>query len=90
MSEQRSAAIVPPKWPPNDRDRHLECPFALDSAFQALIESAEAAGWSGDEIAFALLHLAGANLKARAEDAATQSAIARAQRESWKRYNPRG
>lgn len=82
-------AITPPKWPVNDRDQHCDCPLALDVAFQALAAAAEEAGWSGDEVAFALLHLAGMNLKKRATDASTRDAIARAEREAQKRFASR-
>lgn len=85
MTDRKNAPIAPPRWPPNDRDRLVECPLALEQAFQGLVEAAEEAGWSGDEIAYALLHLASANLKARSDNAHTTAAIARARRESLKR-----
>ena len=72
--------IESPRRQVYDRDRSTDCRMALDAAFNALTHAAEAAGWNGDEAAYALLHLAGANLKDRAASAAIDTAIARQNR----------
>jgi hypothetical protein len=54
---------------------------ALEPAFQDRADRAREAGWGEDEIALALLELAGAHVKARAANYETEKAIARAKAE---------
>ncbi|TIW14707.1 MAG: hypothetical protein E5V81_26715 [Mesorhizobium sp.] len=63
--KRSSVAIVEPSWPADHPDRGLQCQLALEPAFQQLVERAAESGWTEDEIANALLELAGARLKRR-------------------------
>ncbi len=80
MVAKPETGIEAPRRPIYDRDRLTDCRLALDAAFSALADAAEAAGWNGDEAAYTLLHLAGANLQKRAASAAFDPDIARANR----------
>ncbi|PLU02515.1 hypothetical protein [Sinorhizobium medicae] len=50
--------IAGPKRPTAHPDRHLDCEEALEAMFQAVAAAAEAAGWSRNETADALINLA--------------------------------
>ncbi len=50
--------IPSPKHPKCHPDRSLHCQEALEAEFQHLAAKAEAAGWSRDEVAEALIELA--------------------------------
>lgn len=56
-------AIVQPCCPVDPPDRGLQCQLALEPALQQLVQRAAESGWTEDEIAYALLELAGARLK---------------------------
>ncbi|WP_292492104.1 hypothetical protein [Mesorhizobium sp.] len=56
-------AIVQPSCPVDHPDRGLQCQLALEPALQQLVQRAAESGWTEDEIAYALLDLAGARLK---------------------------
>ena len=64
----------------SDGDSDIDAEFAIEPSFQQLTAAAEAAGWSGDEVAVALHNLALAYVASRraneATDAAIQAAIA--------------
>ena len=72
--------IDPPKHPANHPNRVLECEEAMELAFQELARQAEAAGWSGDEVADALLSVAENHFLGRVAEAETNAAIARLRR----------
>ncbi|BAB54577.1 hypothetical protein [Mesorhizobium japonicum] len=61
--KRSSIAIVQPSCPVDHPNRGLQCQLALEPALQDLIESAAGSGWTEDEIAYALLELAGVRLK---------------------------
>lgn len=44
--------------PSDHPDRRLECEFVMEIGFQQLAFKAEAAGWTEEEVAFALIGLA--------------------------------
>ncbi|WP_312366124.1 hypothetical protein [Ensifer sp.] len=50
--------IAPPKLPACHPDRGSQCQKALETEFQLLACRAEAAGWSPEEVAAALIDLA--------------------------------
>jgi hypothetical protein len=50
--------IASPKFANDYPDRPLECQFAIEPAFCALARQAQAAGWSSNEVAAALIDLA--------------------------------
>lgn len=50
--------IASPRIANDYPDRPLECQFAIESAFQGLVYQARVAGWSGSEVAAALVDLA--------------------------------
>ena len=50
--------IAPPKIANDYPNRPLECQFAIEPGFQRLAHQARAAGWSGSEVAAALIDLA--------------------------------
>jgi hypothetical protein len=58
--------VARPSLPAGHPARTLECERAIEARFQALCEEVEQAGWTGAEVAGALLALAGARLKAQA------------------------
>jgi hypothetical protein len=72
--------IEPPRLPPDDPDRAIECEFHLEAAFAELADAAVAAGWTEDELEAALVGLAKARIMSRIEQAATEEAIGRARR----------
>lgn len=47
-----------PQIPAEHQDRLINCEADLEPVFKALAEIAERAGWSGDEVATALVNLA--------------------------------
>ncbi|RWN98937.1 MAG: hypothetical protein EOS07_36490, partial [Mesorhizobium sp.] len=76
--KRSSVAIVEPSCPADHPDRGLQCQLALEPAFQELAERASESGWTEDEIAYALLELAGARLKSNSANRETERAIDRA------------
>ncbi|TIP87812.1 MAG: hypothetical protein E5X58_29605 [Mesorhizobium sp.] len=76
--KRSSMAIVEPSCPADHPDRGLQCQLALEPAFQELAERASEFGWTEDEIAYALLELAGARLKSNSVNGETERAIDRA------------
>lgn len=54
-----------PKHGPNHPDRELDCEEALEPFIDMAMAGAEAAGWTQEEAAHALLRLAAANLLGR-------------------------
>ncbi|GLS35122.1 hypothetical protein GCM10010869_07100 [Mesorhizobium tianshanense] len=76
--KRSSIAIVQPSCPADHPDRGLQCQLALEPTFQELVERAAESGWSEDEIAYALLELAGARLKSNSANRETERAIDRA------------
>ena len=72
--------IDPPNRPIGHPDRGLDREEAMEPAFQDLARRAEAAGWSGDELAAALLSLAQNHILGRAAEAEMDAAIARLRR----------
>lgn len=73
--------MVPaPKLSPHHPDRGLACEEAMQAGFDRLAASAERAGWSRDETAFALLNLAMARILAIDADLDTEDAIEQANR----------
>lgn len=73
-------AVAPPETSRSHPDRHLACQEALEPAFQALAEAAEQSGWSGDEVAAALVDLADHHMLARAANAETEVQIGAARK----------
>lgn len=67
--------IAQPKRPDEYDDRNLDCQFAMEPAFQALLRQAEAAGWSEEDAAFAALDLAKSNIKGILADRQTDADI---------------
>lgn len=67
--------IAPPETGHDHPDRHLSCQEALEPAFQAIAQAAEQSGWSGDEVAAALVDLADHHMLARAANAETDQQI---------------
>jgi hypothetical protein len=63
VPQKTSATIFGPKMPADHPDRRLECEFVLETGFQLLSLDAEAVGWSGEEVAYALMNLARANVR---------------------------
>lgn len=49
--------ITAPKHPPEHPDRGIDCEFAIEPTFQAVIAAAVAAGWNEAEVAEAVLDL---------------------------------
>jgi len=68
-------SITPPRSSTQDPDRLLDCQMAMEDAFQQLAEAAEAVGWTADEVALALVELAGNHVLARMANAETSAAI---------------
>jgi hypothetical protein len=73
----QTTTIAPPILPEGSPDREVNCEVALESAFAALVASSIAQGWSAEETAATLLHLATDHLEplktASAAEAATAS-----------------
>jgi hypothetical protein len=63
VPQKTSATIAGPMMPTDHPDRRLECEFVLETGFQLLSLDAEAVGWSCDEVAYALMRLARANVR---------------------------
>lgn len=61
-------------------DRRLFCQEAIEPTFKAVARTAHAQGWSEEEVAFALLDLAVANILAIRSNMDTEAAIADAVR----------
>ncbi|WP_245489882.1 MULTISPECIES: hypothetical protein [unclassified Mesorhizobium] len=76
--KRSTVAIVEPSCPADHPERGLQCQLALEPAFQELAERAAESGWTEDEIAYALLGLAGARLKSNSANRETERAIDRA------------
>jgi hypothetical protein len=55
MQKRRSAVLSP--WSPVHPDRDVDCLISLVPAFRGLVQSAEDAGWTAQEIAASLLAL---------------------------------
>jgi len=70
--------IRPPKSPTLHPDRGIHAEEAIESSFDSLAATAEAAGWTMAETAFALLNLAAARILMIDANVATEDAIARA------------
>ncbi|BBD41400.1 hypothetical protein Amn_pc01150 (plasmid) [Aminobacter sp. Y103A] len=68
--KRSNIAVMQPSCPVDHPDRGLQCQLALEPALQALVERAAESGWTEDEIAHALLELAGARLKGAATSGA--------------------
>ena len=75
MSRKPRTPIARPKLDAEDPDRTIECQFVLEPDFQRLACRAEAAGWSGDEVASALVGLARAYERNRRVNEATEHQI---------------
>ncbi|RWO40141.1 MAG: hypothetical protein EOS11_20485 [Mesorhizobium sp.] len=60
--KRSSVAIVEPSCPADHPERGLQCQLALEPALRELAERAAESGWIEDEIAYAILELAGARL----------------------------
>lgn len=73
--------ISSPARPQSHSDADMDCQQAAEGEFHALARRMEAAGWSGDHVARALLELALAHIKGRIGKAAVDRAI-RAARQS--------
>lgn len=56
-----------PCLPPAHPDRILDCEMAAEDEFRALAERIEAAGWTGEEVAAALVSLAKNHVRFREE-----------------------
>jgi hypothetical protein len=67
--------IEPPKVAAHHPDRGIDCEFALEAAFQALVNTAEMAGWSATEVSAALISLADAHELGRRANAETDEQI---------------
>ena len=61
-------------------DRSLDCEFALEPAFLALVGVAQAAGWKTTEIDLALVNLADNHMLGETENLRTDQAIQEALR----------
>jgi hypothetical protein len=59
----------------DDHDRILDCEFALEPHFQALVDLATRARWSTEDIALALLSLAANHVRANASNDETERSI---------------
>lgn len=70
--------MTAPPDPFKRADRDLACQEALEPQFQSLADAAEREGWTGDEVAGALVALALANIKTRVGAAAVARAIKQA------------
>lgn len=55
---KKEVGVDPPRCGRSHPDRDLECEQAMEAAFIALAECAEAAGWGTREVADALVELA--------------------------------
>ena len=55
MQKRRSAVLSP--WSPVNPDGNVDCLIALVPAFRGLVQNAEEAGWTTQEIAASLLAL---------------------------------
>jgi hypothetical protein len=67
--------IEPPKTAAHHPDRGVDCEFALEPAFQVLVDEAERAGWSPAEVRRALIGLADAHELSRRANAETDRQI---------------
>jgi hypothetical protein len=54
--QKRRSAVLSPKSPFHP-DREVDCLFALVPAFRGLVQTAEDAGWTEEEVASSLLAL---------------------------------
>ncbi len=63
--------IPGPKARADNEGRIIDCEFAIEPAFQALIAAAKKVNWPTDDIAIALANLASANIRMRLVNAAT-------------------
>ncbi|RWN25257.1 hypothetical protein [Mesorhizobium sp.] len=67
--------INAPKWHGPYPDRDIDCQQAIEWAFQELMENVIATGWSAEEVAEAIEHLAMADKRAREENAALDASL---------------
>jgi hypothetical protein len=77
---ENTMTISAPKLPNDHPDRQVDCEQAMKDDFQHLAEQAESIGWTGDEIALALMSLAANRIMARAANENTQAQTERAKR----------
>ncbi|MFG1270813.1 hypothetical protein V5F40_22945 [Xanthobacter sp. DSM 14520] len=63
-----------PRRPEGHPDRVLDCEMMLEGAFRQLADTGERAGWTGDEVAQALLRLAQAHIEGRRADGESSGA----------------
>lgn len=63
-----------PRRPEGHPDRVLDCEMNMEAAFRHLAAAGEVAGWTGDEVAQALLGLAQAHIDGRGADGESNSA----------------
>lgn len=64
-----------PKIAVGHPDRGIDCEFAIEPAFQALVDAAERAGWTPAEVCTALTGLADAHEIGRKANAETSQQI---------------
>lgn len=69
--------IPTPRLPPAHPDRTLDCEMAAEDAFRALADRIEAAGWTGEEVAAALVSLARNHVRFREETANDEANVRR-------------
>jgi hypothetical protein len=67
--------IEPPKIAAHYPDRGIDCEFALEPAFQAMVNAAERALWSATEVYAALISLADAHDLGRKANVETDEQI---------------
>jgi hypothetical protein len=60
--------IAAPTSPAGHPDRSLDCQMAAERAFRKMADDIETAGWTGDDVAVALLGLALAHIRGREAD----------------------
>ena len=75
--------ISAPKVPINNPARRLQCQQAIEHVFEEVAEQAERSGWSGDEVASALIDLANRHILGRAAKAEKAAMVERVHQ--WKR-----
>lgn len=69
--------IPTPRLPPAHPDRTIDCEMAAEDEFRALADRIEAAGWTGEEVAAALVSLAKNHVRFREETAGDELRIQR-------------
>ena len=68
-------SIKGPKHPANHPDRLIDCEFAIEPAFQAIIAAAIAVGWTEGEVTSAMIGLATNHAFGVVEDAETAAQL---------------